>query len=669
MKAKNKRLVALMTAAFVSASALMISGTTAMAEKKDSIRIWTKDGVPVDKGGQGGAAYTDGVYVCHLWNAGSPATGGAAENRTVDNIYLGYIGGHTNSGYAANVNPELDGAEPLGKNRYRLLPLIDSGSGTSVSQTISKDTAHAFSEYVNDFENATITLDMLKGSSYSTANLEHIDSFRLGLAYMDYDHPVTAYTNSTVYYTDIVWYDITTDVKALKGHSKSTSWKDVKTNVSVDVSDILAADHVRINGATAENCTVTAENANTFVLGIEFKDGSETYAATGHQLYFDNINISPKGAIATEEPTPEPTEEPTEAPAPTLAPGTKLMIASSNGSYDGIYDGVWGYRVYNWGSTLYADVVGAATVSSDDKSAAFTLNPSKSGLSTLTEATAPAGVTPIEASRYRLIPLLTNGNNSVAGLYAHTFMEKIPDFGAEDQYLSVDMLKAPGYPNVKDHVDKYKIGLAFIDYEKGGVIAGGSVKVFPTDIAWYDITDEVLALNYRDVSKTWDAQKKTISVKISDILESPDHQYVHGNPGDITADNANAVVFGFEIADKTWFYGNGNKTLAYDDLRIDAIPAPAASFSFTGSIAEGVKLTADNPGGKDIVPVIVAAYYKGSQLVDVKIDRSFTASAGGSSEKICTIESEADYDSVSVMALETLDNIKPLCASFHEAKK
>ena len=662
---KTRKIVSFLTAVAIAASAAVFTVSTASAEKVANLQIWTRNGVGTSAGGQGGAAYSQGVWVNYNWNTGSPATGGVIENRCSDKIYLGYMGAALGTGYAKNVNPSLDGAEPLGKNRYRLMPFIDSGSGASVSQTVSQATAHAFSEYVEDMANAKITLDMLKGSSYNATNLAKIQSFRLGLAYMDYDHPVTAYTNSTVYYTDIAWYDITTDVAALKGYSSGSAWKDLKTEVEVKVSDILAADHVRINGATAENCTVTAENANAFVLGIVFKDANATDAAAGHQVYFDNINIGTGGSSGTDDPIVPPEEDPTPT-IPARAPYTKLMINTTYETVEGfdeasLYDGVYGYRSYNWGSTLHADRASAATNLSKDGWTAFTLNPTKNALGNLAADSAPEGVSTIEESRYRIIPLLTYGTNSVIQGNAHTFSEKIVDFGADDQYLSFDMIKANGYGNSSSFITKYKVGLAFIDYEAGGIVVSGSIKVYPTDIAWYDITTAVQALNSNNSSVNWSELKKTISVKVSDILDSADHQYLHGEPGDLTADNANAVVFGFEMPDTTKSIGS-NKTLAFDDLRIDT-----PYYDVSGSVAGGVTVKAYDPS-QNIAPLVVAAYYNNDILTTITVDKTVTANAGVMREKSYTVASDSPFDRVTYMMLDSLSGLKPLCESLKANK-
>lgn len=276
------------------------------------------------------------------------------------------------------------------------------------------------------------------------------------------------------------------------------------------------------------------------------------------------------------------------------------------------------------------------------------------------------GLTEMDAERFRLIPLVSSGST----LSKKAFSEHVADFA--DANITVDVAKGSSYWANVSKFSAFKIGLAYVDFNAENkptyTYSSGTVSVYPTDIAWLDITESVTALPSYNLTSSWYTAKTNVSVSVKNIIASTDHKYIHGATAEtcsVTAENANAIVFGIVMStgNETAVISSSN-VLQYDNLCIEM---PDAEFALSGSASDGVTLTATNPTKAAITPTVITAYYKGNSLVAAVPDKAFTISAGAvNSTKTYTISDSYDYDKVKVIVIDGYDTLTPLCENFEE---
>ena len=280
-------------------------------------------------------------------------------------------------------------------------------------------------------------------------------------------------------------------------------------------------------------------------------------------------------------------------------------------------------------------------------------------------------VTPMDEYRYRILPLAATNSATSWTLGADTinsFADKISDFA--DAYLTIDLAKGPSYYDNVEKVDKvqdFMIGFARIDHTNKNNKITSVVNCHPTDIVWVSFGDFMEHVPGYKSSNTWDEAKATFSVKISDIFANGTHKKIHGTEAEqptVTAANANAIVMGQKTKDLT--FTGSQLILIYDDICIEKREeAPTeTSFALTGSVAEGITLTATNAEETAITPIVITAYYSGNNLVAAVPNNELTIEVGATASKTYEVDANYDYDKVKVIVIDAYDTIKPLCANF-----
>ena len=652
MYSKFKKIASLITAVAMS---FALIGAIAVAEgDSTAVTFFSTEGVADP------STYTSNAYLYSRWNAESSVVGNTASMnfsdgaRTVTTMSLAQA-----STYLYNMHDADEAVTPIDENRYLVMPLLKVGTATP-----NNTNKAVFGDKIPDFENSIISFDFIKGATALVTGSK-FTSIQMGLAYVDYSKSYTYQRNGQttkqyVYATDMALIDITDEFPDYNTtrYTASKAYDDLKTEMAFSVSNIINnGTHKYINGTTNE--PLSAENANAVVFNIVLNDA--TYYVGGNSMLINNIAITPDEASVT--PTPVPTPEPVKPDG--LLLWSRKGVASST-SYDADTYADKKVYVYNtWNPMSTATGTNSGNIwSSKDVFTYISL-----GKSVLANATAmDDAVTPSDADRYRILPLANAGAGSEN---KKSFSDYYSVADMEESYLKLDMIKGGGFPAIAKDGDNpykaFKLGLAYVDYNTVSNYTSGSVRnAYATDISWIDITEEVEALNEFPANHAeldWDDYKTEVSIPMADIINNGTHKYIHGATADnpITFENANAVVIGIELENDS---NPSGMMLYFDNLRIEK--AVDTTFAFSGSVANGVKLSARNEGSKAITPVVVFAYYKDGLLVDVKIDKSFTVAANSEGENSYQPSSSQAFDHVAVMAFESFDTLKPLCPKFYE---
>ena len=667
MKKNFKQVLALLFAAVMA-----ISCMSAVSAETNTTVFLSSEGLALPQASNG-SVYTEEAYglVGTAWSQMNATSGdiskGIYKDKEVNAAYLGFA--PSAPLYAATITENraeelaAAGISPISEERYFVIPLHKTGN-----TNIGKNYSVKFSDKIDDFANATVQIDLAKGSSYKNYNQNKIVGYKFGLGFVDFEKQSLSYTaiNKTrenVYPADFAWLDIAkSTIDGLPTYSSSLTFDASKYTVSFPVSEILEnGTHKKINGATVD---VTAENANAVVIGVILNDA--TYYCGGSLLFFNNLQVLTEDNTDPNEPVI--TDNRTKADLLLWSrSGAQNSTSNNAGTYSA--KNVWAYNIWNVMASLGGGN-SAQIFTQQDCLANLTL-----GRMPIASATAWDGASPIDKERYRILPLANSGALNPNQNNFKYYNDGIINF--ENGVLKVDMIKGGGFPDISKGDDNqykaFKIGLAYVDYFSPAYYTSGSTReVFATDIAWLDITEQIEALNEFPAVHSvvdWNDVKKEISVPISDIIENGTHKYINGASATthtLTADNANAVVFGIELEKNVYPSGI---MLYFDNLRV-SMPVPATSVSFdeASSINNGVTLKIANGESDDITPTVLAAYYLDDTLVDVKINTSFTAEAGYLGEKSAKypIDESIEFDKLVFMALDGTKTLKPLCPKFEE---
>ena len=612
--------------------------------------------VTVDAEGRA-AVYPSGAHLGLSWSAG-----GAALCDTAD-LVPGNVKMRLPRLSIASSTPLLnatawdEGVSHIGADRYALIPLLKSTTSAAVGTTPSSSNTCSFSSKFTNFATSTLTLDVIKNGALWTNG--HLDSVKMGFAYIDFSTPVhyTSGSSRTVYPHDVVWVDVTSTASASSGYTASKTYDAQKKVVTLDIANVFEnGSHQSFNGAST---SVTPANANAFVIDLKLTgDDAATYSQSGTALIYNNVVITePAGG-----------DDPTE-PQAYVPKSFPIWTHEGTSGYTGssVYDATSAYIYESWSpnSTLALTVKADFYPDSNVIKLPY-LSPAKNGLAAQTNL--PEGVTTVDGNRYRMMPLATAGNG-----YPNTSLtfKNISNsmFDWSKGYITFEALKGASYGGLRPKIENFKVGLAHLDYTNYTVSYSGN-KAYRTDIAWYDITDQVVALAGYNKTLSWDEQHGLITVNVSDILASTNHQYLHGATAEnctVNADNANAFVLGITMVDgQEDFFQSSQYLLMFDDVIIHETP-PVTEFGFSGSIENGVALSCPKNYGTEITPVVVIAYYDQGTLTDLTIDTDLTIGAG-EEDAINTylIGSVEPYDSVKVFAFDSFATMKPLCPCFSE---
>lgn len=289
----------------------------------------------------------------------------------------------------------------------------------------------------------------------------------------------------------------------------------------------------------------------------------------------------------------------------------------------------------------------------------------------LASLTVVGTVTPMDEYRYRILPIAATNSATKWTIDADTtnsFADKISGFA--DAYLTIDLAKGPSYTDnvgTGKNVEDFMIGFARIDHTNKNNKVSGMFFCYPTDIVWVSFGDFMSNVPGSNSANTWDEAKATFSVKISDIFANGTHKKIHGTEEEqptVTAENANAIVLGQKTKDLTFV--SSQSILVYDDICIEKREeAPTeTSFALTGSVAEGITLTATNAEESAITPIVITAYYSDNTLVAAVPNNELTIEAGATASKTYQVDASYDYDKVKVIVIDAYDTIKPLCVNF-----
>ena len=632
------------------ATGVIVLSNTAIANYDDSQSAF----VTVDADGRA-AIYTSGGHLGIGWSAGGGALCDAAD------LQPGNVKMRLPRLSLSSVTPLLkatawdEGVDHIGADRYAIIPFLTSTTSSPTGTTPSSGNTCAFSSKFTNFANATLSVDVIRNGALWTNG--HLDSVKMGFAYMDFGTPLhyTSGSSRTVYPYDVVWVDVTAPVSAAGTYTTTKTYDAQKNVVTLDIANVFEnGTHQSFNSATT---SVTPANANAFFIDLKLTgDDVATYNLSGTSLIYNNIVIT----------EPSSSGDPTE-PQAYVPKSIPLWTHRGTSGYEGAsaYTGnAFTYESWNPDSTLAA-VVKADFYNTADTKLAY-LSMAKNGLSSQTDL--PEGVTPVDGNRYRMMPLTSPGNSSPNTSLTFKNITNT-QFNWANGYITFEALKGASYSGLRANIANFKVGLAHLDYANG-MTSYSSNKVYPTDIAWLDITDQVIALNSYAKASSWAEQKKLITVNVSDILASTDHQYLHGATAQncaVTADNANAFVLGVTMADgKEDFFQGSTFLLMFDEVTLHETP-PVTEFGFSGSIENGVALSCPKNYGTEITPVVVIAYYDQGALTDLTIDTDLTIGAG-EEEALNTylIGSVEPYDSVKVFAFDSFATMKPLCSCFSE---
>ena len=677
--------------ALVFTMIMAISCVSAVSAATNTYVFLCSDGIGLASQSSNSSVYTAGAYgvTGTTWNAMSSTTGGVSKGiykDSADNVAsLGFA--NSTPLYVATVtNGQGDalteaGISPLTEERYSLIPLLKTNQTNPSNANSAK-----FSEKVEDFANATVKIDLAKGSGYGSYDQTKIVGYKVGLAFVDYAKGSKTYTTTSggktttryVYRADFAWLDIAADSKAtihdLPVYSSSRTFAESKHTVSFSVSDILTnGTHKKINGADTD---VTAANANALVIGVILNDA--TYYCGGALLFFNNLNV------VTVDDTPEPDPN-----APVVSGDrekadfllwSRTGVSQSSHYNADVYDdrNVYVHHGNNTICSATGGTSGSNIYTQQDRLFAISLNSANNPLAAAYEFN---GASPISNVRYRLLPLSNVAATAANHKAFKDYYSDINNF--TNGTLKVDLIKGGGFANLIDSetglpkYEAFKIGLAYIDYSQNVTYVTGSSStrtVNPTDIAWLDITDEVEALNTLDASTLnqtdWNTVKTEISVSVNDIINNGDHWRINGAGEEthiLTAQNANAVVFGIVLEESEEPEYFGDVTLYGDNIHISSpVPSTSISFDEESNIDDGVILNIQNGESSDMTPLVFVAYYLGDFLVNVHVDTSFTAEAGYIGAKSATYPIDnvnVSSDKVVVMALDG-STFKPLCPNF-----
>ncbi len=662
MYSKFKKMAALLIAAAMSLSVL--GAMTVMGDDNVTFTFYSSEGEADSSIYSTGAKVYPLFYVESSVHPSKPTKDFGDGKRAVISMSLNgsvsYLNGMTNAD---------EEVTPLDENRYIVLPLV------TVGKTPSETNSVYFSDKIPSFDESTLSIDIIKGAT-ELITKHKFESIKMGLAHIDYSQSykyTRKYDNKeySCYPAGIKWIDITDDFPDVYDtrYGAAKIYGNIVTTPSYPVNYIIANGEERyINGATKAQTEVTAANANAVVIDILLNEDNKDYFIGGDSMLINNIKVEPKAGTVT--PTPEPTPTPVPTPEPIKPEGLLLWsrtgVSTSTNYNANTYapNNIFVYNTWNPMSTATGTNSGKIWSCQD----VFTYI--SLGKSVLANASAmDDAITPSSADRYRLFPLATAGGND--GLKTKSFSDYYSTDDLADSYLKVDMIKGGGFPSIaqegENHYKAFKLGLAYVDYTKSSNYTSGNVRTaYATDMAWIDITEEVEALKEfpsAHASLDWDEHKTEIALPISDIIEKGAHTYIHGATSEkpITIANANAVVFGIELENNVYPSGN---MLYFDNLRFEK--AAEVSFTFSGSVANGVTLSAHNESSKPITPAVVFAYYKDGALVDVKIDKSFKVAKTAEGEHTYQLSSAEAFDHVAVMAFDSLENLVPLCTKFYE---
>ncbi len=654
---------------------MVISCVSTISAATNTAVFLSSEGLGLSSQASNSSVYTEGAYgvTGTSWGAMNATTGGVSKGIYKDKAEnAAYLGFATSTPLYVATTAEngaetltAAGVSPLSAERYFIVPLVKTNN-----TTINNAQSVKFSDKIDDFENATVKIDLAKGSGYGNYDQSKIVGYKFGLAFVDYAKGSLSYkTGSTtryVYRADFAWLDIAADSKneinSLPTYSSSQTFDDSKYTVSVSVNDILTnGTHKKINSASVD---VTAENANAVVIGVILNDG--TYACGGSILFFNNLNVV--------------TEDDTDPNAPVFSGNrqkadftlwSRTGVATST-SYDADTYADRGVCAYNTWNAL-SSVTGSSSANIFTQHDIFaTMSLARSVIANGTNF--GANVTQADADRYRLYPLVNPGSSAPNQKAFKDYYDDISNF--ENGYLKVDMLKGGNFPAISAgdeyQYKAFRIGLAYVDYNTTDTYTSGSTRtVYAADISWLDITEQIEALNDFPEDHSivdWNDVKTEISVSIDDIITNGTHKYINGATAathTLTAQNANAVVFGIELENDV--YPQSGNILYFDNLRISTeVPATSVSFDEESNLDDGVILNIQNGESSDITPLVFVAYYLGGSLVNVHVDTSFTAEAGYIGAKTAKYPIDnvnISSDRVVVTALDG-STFKPLCPSF-----